>query len=285
MEQMRREIGHRSGGRRGAVALVLLALVSVACGGGNDEPEDASPAPFPTNLVMGPPVLTEGSAKKAAPRWEKLEEFSGTGSRETPPFAVATDAIQWRVKWRCESGRLRIEIVPPPSKKGPLVDSDCPKEDADFSVHTGERRLAIQASGRWTAIVEQQVDTPINEPPLAGMEPSRILASGSFYSVEKNGKGTVQLYRLPSGQLALRFSDDFEVFNDPDLAVWVSELEQPKTSAEIVQGPHVEISPLKATRGPQNYVLPRDLPPSRVRSVALYCVPVPSIYIAAVLET
>lgn len=276
----------RRRGQRLLATLALVALLAGACGGGKDQTEDAaSPAPFPTNLVMGPPVLTGGSAQKAAPRWEQLEEFSGTGPLETPPFTVATGAIQWRVKWSCESGSLRIEIVPPPPKKGPLVESDCPKEGSGFSVHTGERRLAVQASGPWTAVVEQQVDTPINEPPLPGMEPSRILAAGSFYSVEKNGKGTVQLYRLPSGELALRFSEDFEVFNDPDLEVWVSEVERPKTSTEIVQGPHVEISRLKATRGPQNYILPPDLPPSRIRSVALYCVPVPSIYIAAALET
>jgi hypothetical protein len=52
----------------------------------------------------------------------------------------------------------------------------------------------------------------------------------------------------------------------------------------MADGPHVEISALKSTRGSQNYIIPDNLPLPEIRSVGLYCVPVPSIYIAASLS-
>ena len=63
----------------------------------------------------------------------------------------------------------------------------------------------------------------------------------------------------------------------PSLVVWLSSLPNPKTSKEMSEGPHAEISALKSTKGSQNYVLPDNMPISEIRSVGLYCVPVPSI--------
>lgn len=202
---------------------------------------------------------------------------------ETPAFTIAPGAIQWRVHWACDSGRLRIETRPAPPKPGALVDEACRQDGKAFSIQTGELRLAVQSPGHWSATVEQQVDTPINEPPLAGMESAPVLAQGSFYPVEKPGKGTVRLFQLPDGRRALRFSEDFEVFNNTDLVIWLSQVARPTTSAQAVENLHVELAPLKSTRGPQNYVIPPEIPTGSIRSVVLWCVPVPSVYIAAAL--
>jgi hypothetical protein len=175
-------------------------------------------------------------------------------------------------------------MTPPPSKGGPLLTSPCPKEGETFSVNTGEVRLRVDASAKWTATVEQQVDTPLNEPALPEMANAPVLAKGTFYDVEKKGKGTITLYKLPNGQRALRFSEDFEVTNDISLVVWLSQVPNPKNSKEVVDNPHVEIAALKSTRGSQNYLIPADVPTDRIKSVALYCVPVPSIYTAATLS-
>jgi len=262
---------------------VASLLLAAGCGGSGGDEEPQARANFPSTFVTGPPVLTEGHAEKAAPRWEELRTFTGTGALDTATFDVAPGAIQWRAKWECRAGALRISTNPPPAKPGPLVDSSCPGKGQGFSIQTGQLRLGVQASGPWSVTVEQQVDTPINEPPLPGMVGAPVLAKGPFQNIEKQGKGTVTLYQLPNGERALRFSEDFQVFNDPDLAVWVSEVANPHSSAEIVEAPHVQLARLKATRGPQNYLIPPDLPTSKIRSVALYCIPVPSIYIAAPL--
>lgn len=271
--------------RRGRPAVVLAVLISIgsACGGGDGRDAGPTAPTFPDSLPTVPKVLTEGEGQRAAPRWEQLQVFTGVGKGETEMFSINAGAIQWRVRWSCETGDLKITSTPDATKRKLLVDGTCPKEGEGFAIRTGQFRLKVEASGPWKATVEQQVDTPLNEPPLPGMESAPVLAQVPFYNVDKTGKGTVTLYQLPTGETALRFSDDFEVLNDPDLVVWLSEVPHPKTSAEIVEGPHTEISALKSTRGAQNYVVPLNVPTSKIKSIALYCVPVPSVYIAAAL--
>lgn len=238
---------------------------------------------FPTTLSTSPPLLTRGAAERAAPRWEQVTRFSSAGPLETPTFAVASGAIQWRVRWNCTLADFRVDLVPPPTKPGPLVTSRCPSHGEAFSIRPGQHRLRVRAAGPWEATVEQQVDTPVDEPPLAGMTPAAVLATGAFRHIDKTGRGTATIYRLPDGRRALRFSEDFQVLNDTNLVVWLSEVAMPRTSSEVVERPHVEVGPLKSTRGSQNYIVPDGVPPQKIRSVALYCVPVPSIYIAAPL--
>ena len=271
---------------RMTVVLLVSAVVLAGCGGNSDEEKAATPAttvvPFPTALPT-PRSLTAGEAERAAPRWEQVRVVTGNAPTEVP-VTIAPGAIQWRVKWDCEAGKMVINTTPPPPRSGPLVDSPCPDNGEGFSVLQGEIKLAIQASGPWKATVEQQVDTPLDEPPLPEMASARVLGRGDFYNVDKTGKGSVTLYELPDGRRALRFEPGFEVLNDPDLVVWLSEATAPKTSKEVDDSPHVEIAALKSTRGSQNYIVPDDLPIARIGSVALYCVPVPSIYIAASLS-
>ena len=268
---------------RVTAALLVSAAVLAGCGGGSNDEEAAPPVttavPFPTALPT-PRSLTAGEAERAAPRWEQVRVLTGNAPTEVP-VTIAAGAIQWRVKWDCETGRMVINTTPPPPRSGPLVDSACPDNGEGFSVLQGDIRLAIDASGPWKATVEQQVDTPLDEPPLPEMAGARVLGRGDFYNVDKTGKGTAILYELPDGRRAVRFEPGFEVFNDPDLVVWLSEAKAPKTSKEVDDSPHVEIAALKSTKGSQNYIVPAELPISRIGSVALYCVPVPSIYIAA----
>ena len=272
------------------VVVLLAATVLAGCGGGSDDGDDeaevappvTTAVPFPTALPT-PTSLTVGESERAAPRWEQVRVLTGNAPIEVP-VTITPGAIQWRVKWDCENGKMVINTTPPPPRSGPLVDSACPDNGEGFSVLQGDVKLAIDASGPWKATVEQQVDTPLDEPPLPEMATARVLGRGDFYNVDKTGKGTAILYELPDGRRALRFEPGFQVLNDPDLVVWLSEAAAPKTSKEVDDSPHVEIAALKSTRGSQNYIVPDDLPIGRIGSVALYCVPVPSIYIAASLS-
>jgi hypothetical protein len=65
--------------------------------------------------------------------------------------------------------------------------------------------------------VEQQVDTPINEPPLEEMEAddARVIARGDFYEIDRRGDGTASVYRLGNGRLALRL-DGFKTAAETD---------------------------------------------------------------------
>ncbi len=130
--------------------------------------------------------------------------------------------------------------------------------------------------------VQQQVDTPIAEPPLAGMAPDSVAGQGGFYNVERTGSGTARLYKLPGGETALRL-DPFQVSENTDLFVWLSEADHPRTTVDAMTAPHVEVASLKATVGTQNYVLPATLSIGRVGSVVIWCAPVRIVYAAATL--
>ncbi len=270
--------------------IALNGTVLAACGAASDgDTAAARTAPtvsFPSTLSTTPPILTEDDPAKAAPRWEQLAVLTGDGPMDLGAIAIAPHAIQWRVKWGCEAATLLITTTPPPipTRPAPLVESVCPGSGEGFGRQMGELHVNVRASGPWKATFEQQVDTPLDEPPLAEMAEAEVLRQGEFYNVDKTGKGTVILYRLPEGRRALRFEPGFEVFNDPDLVVWLSSVPNPRTAKEMAEGPHVQIAALKSTRGSQNYIVPDDLPIREIRSVGLYCVPVPSIYIAASLS-
>ncbi|MBA3746209.1 MAG: hypothetical protein H0W96_01790 [Solirubrobacterales bacterium] len=57
----------------------------------------------------------------------------------------------------------------------------------------------------------------------------KVLARGSFYKIERKGRGSATLYRLPGGRLALRMAD-FATESNTDLFVWLSEARRPRTT-------------------------------------------------------
>lgn len=275
-----------------AVAVAVCVSLLAACGG-SDSDDGAAPAStqpaisFPSTLSTSPPVLSDNDPAKAAPRWEQVRVVTGNSPMDLGPVRIAEGAIQWRVKWSCEAGSMRITSTPPPVPNRPnpvVVESGCPNQGEAFGRQTGDVRVNVEASGPWKATLEQQVDSPLDEPPLPEMANARVLGRGDIYNVDKTGKGTVILYQLPDGRRALRIEPGFEILNDPDLVVWVSSAVNPRTAKAMADAPHVEIAALKSTRGSQNYILPNDLPIPEIRSVGFYCVPVPSIYAAAALS-
>lgn len=255
-----------------------MVLLIAACG------EDAGSGSSPTTR---PPASTApaGPAEpvvRGAPRWETVTTLKGTGPADPPPFAILKDSIQWRARWSCDTGRLVITTDPPPRRPAPLVDDACPGKGEDFAIVTGDVRLKVEASGPWEVIVDQQVDTPLKEPPLEAMATAPVLRQGTFYPIEKEAKGTARILTLPDGRNALRL-EDFEVTTNVDLFVWISEAPAPKTSADSVAFRYVELGNLKSTLGDQNYLLPPDLRPEQMRSVVIWCAPIRIAYGAAAL--
>lgn len=269
------------GPRRLAVGLVVT-LVAAGCGGfGSSRDAAESPKPDPFESIQARPPSAE---KKAAPRWEALTVLSGSGPVTTAPFTVVEGALQWKARWHCESGSLRLTVFPPPRRPGPLIDGPCPGEGEERSVQKGALTLVVDASGPWRVTIEQQVETPLDEPPMAEMTApgARSLARGTFYDIERRASGTAILHRLADGRLALRL-EGFETPANTDLFVWISEAPRPATSQEVVSEPYVDAGPLKSTLGNQNYLLP-GLSADRVRSIVIWCVPVHIAYGAAPLQ-
>ncbi len=262
--------------RRAAACPLALLLAFAGCGGAKHEKKD----PF----AAIPKRTTTAPTNEASPRFEQVAALHGSGAA-SKAVRVASGALRWRTRAHCRSGRLTITVTPAP-RSGPASAAEpCSgRKDLIWS-GTGSQRLAVQASGSWRLIVEQEVTTPLHEAPLPGMRSSRaqVLGRGDFYSIERKGKGSAMLYRLPDGRPALRLSR-FATDPNTDLFVWLSEAAKPKTTAQVFKTKHTVLSALKSTVGDQNYVLPRGLDVKAIRSIVVWCNPVQIAYAGASLR-
>ncbi len=225
---------------------------------------------------------TVKAASRAAPRWEPVARIAGTGERTTR-LDISQRAIQWRARWRCSAGRIALSIAPAPASGEARHDARCPRSGSAEWIRTGPVRLTVAATARWSAVIEQQVDTPLSEPPLAAMRSAPVVARGRFYGIERRGTGSARLYRLATGRLALRL-EDFRTAANSDLFVWLSVARRPRTTQQSFRARHVEVALLKSTIGDQNYLLPRRIDADSIRSVVIWCEPVQIAYAAASLR-
>jgi hypothetical protein len=264
------------------LALVGLVVALAGCGSGDDEKKSGPFKPF--SEVPQPSAAERAGTARAAPRWEMVTTLRGSGPA-TRPFTIARTAIQWRARWQCKAGRLALSAITPSGTRA-LSDASCPRRDEDVGFRTGPLKLGVKASGPWQAIIEQQVDTALHEPPLPAMRAprGRVLASGGFYGIERTGRGKAMLYSLPKGRLALRLAAGFATSANTDLFVWLSTTAKPRTTVQAAKAKLISIAPLKSTLGEQNYLLPAKLKAKDIRSVVIWCEPVQIAYTAAALR-
>ena len=267
-----------------AASILVIAIVWGGCGGGDEDGAGARTAADPFTEVSREPSLTR-TARRAAPRWERVARFQATAPA-THAVKIDGSAIQWRARWRCSTGRLALAVQPKPRSAAEKPGGPCPGSGETTWVQTGEQQLRVSGGGRWSVVVEQQVDTPLREPALAAMSApgTELLKSGRFYDVERQGRGSAHLYRLADGRPALRL-DGFRTSANTDLYVWLSTAARPRTTKQVVAAPQVgKLVLLKSTIGEQNYVLPRSIDTRRVRSIVIWCVPIQIVYTVAALR-
>ena len=266
--------------RLGAASAVLAALAGSGCGG-----DDASERSDPFEAVeQNERDATKRVRAEAAPRWERVTTLRGSGDA-TETIRIQSDAVQWRVRWRCSKGRFAVSQTPAPDEGNPLGSGRCPGEGEAEAIDTGELELSVKTEGRWRAVVEQQVTDPVAEPPLPAMKAkdAEVLAEGRFYDIERRGAGTAVLHELPNGRLALRL-EGFSTSNNTDLFVWLSEAARPRTTKQALRSEHTEFALLKSTIGDQNYLLPKDADAEEIRSIVIWCEPIRIAYTAASLD-
>lgn len=271
---------------RRAVPLAAVVLVAAAgCGGGAETPQRPGGSD-PFAAVERERERSASRPVRAAPRWEAVTTLRGTGdgTQERRAVRISPRAIQWRMRWSCRGARLAATLRGGADDER-LIDARCPERGETTGVQTGELDLRVAGEGPWRLTVEQQVDTPLAEPAPPAVREGRAerLAAGRFYSLERRGRGRAALHRLPDGRLLLRL-DGFVTAASADLFVWVSRARRPGSSRAALRSRHVELGPLKATAGDQNYVLPRSLRAEDVASVVIWCEPVRIAYAAASLR-
>jgi hypothetical protein len=222
------------------------------------------------------------SVLRSQPWWQGLTTLEGTGSTTAAPFNVAEDALQWRVKWTCETGRLLVRV---PNQARSVVDAACPGSDIGYGVRKGSVGLQVTADGPWRMVVDQQVDVPLHEPPLPEMSApgTRKVLTGSLYRMDQVGTGTLDFYRLADGRHVLRL-DNFFVTANIDLELRLSPLEEPRTTEQYMNAPSVWVAPLDVTTGSLNFSVPAEVDPTRYRSIVVWCPIIDSAYAAATLR-
>lgn len=259
-----------------ALGVAVLAAASAGCG------KDTQPAPKDP-FVAARQGQTAAAARQAAPRWEQLARLAGSGNK-SESVQISRGALQWRIRWRC-AGKL---IAFSAARQGRLPDTRatgrCPGTGAHAWSRLGVVGLQVAAAGRWSAVVEQQFDTALRQPPLSQMRSpaARLLGRGRFYRVEGKGSGNAALYRLPTGRLALRL-EQIRLPPTAGMLLWLSNARRPATSKEAIGTPVIKLGELKSTLGDQNYVLPQGLRANAVRSVVIWYKPTRTAYIAAAL--
>jgi hypothetical protein len=108
------------------------------------------------------------------------------------------------------------------------------------------------------------------------MSPGALLASGRFHSIQNHGEGTVSLYRLPTGRLALRF-DKLYVSASPGLRVWLTTSGKINSTLDARQAHHTDAGTLRSTLGSFNQMLPASVSAANVHAVVIWC---PTVLIA-----
>ena len=267
-------------GRRAVAFTIMAALLLAACSGGDSGGSQRVGSAGPTTTADSTLSSVPPDGVRAAPRWETVTTFTGTGAFSSPEFTILPTAVQWRVRYTCATGSLKVTSTPPPRRPAPVVDTACPKEGEGYSIVTGPVRISIETPGDWKAVVDQQVETPLEEPLVAGMVQAPVLSEGPFYPIEKDGRGTAKLYRLSDGRRFIRF-EGFETSQNTDLFVWLSQAVRPTTSKQITDVPRIELGNLKSTLGTQNYEIPASVPDSAIRSIVVWCAPLSIAYTAA----
>lgn len=230
-------------------------------------------------------ISTSASARddrRAEARWEDVASFRGTGATDRS-FDIAERAIQWRAHWRCRSGKFRLTIGRTSADGKVAGDTSCPDAGTQSALGHGPGEVQIRASGAWGVAVKQQVDTALEEPPLKGMTDSALISRGRFHPIQKKGEGTVSLYRLRGGRLALRY-EDFYTSPSPGLELWLSSSRNPRSTLDSRRARHIDAGGLRSTFGSYNQLLPRSVSADDFDSIIIWCPTVTIAFAAAPLR-
>ena len=111
--------------------------------------------------------------------------------------------------------------------------------------------------------------TPTTTTTTAAPEPAGPVAisGGSFFGIDHSAEGTATVYEQ-DGAFVLRFEDDTDIQNGPDLFVWVLESD---SYAGGDPGEFIDLGKIKGNVGGQNYELPAEFDPGVHQFVLIWC--------------
>jgi hypothetical protein len=127
-----------------------------------------------------------------------------------------------------------------------------------------EEAFATSTTGTTGATEEATTAIATTTPPVAEIVE---VASGAFTGIDHRASGTAAVYSQ-DGRYVLRFEDDIDIQNGPDLYVWML----PSDSYEGgVPDQYLDLGALTGNVGGQNYQLPEGFDPEVHRTVLIWC--------------
>jgi len=159
-----------------------------------------------------------------------------------------------------------------------VVDEDL--QDAFATPATTDRPSATTIAPTTTSAAPLS-DEPADAPPPSTSASTPVTAStsppepagpvavntGSFFGIDHSAEGTATIYEQ-DGRYVLRFEDDTDIQNGPDLYVWVLESSDYEGGDP---GAYIDLGKIKGNVGGQNYVLPAAFDPDAHRFVLVWC--------------
>ncbi len=139
--------------------------------------------------------------------------------------------------------------------------------DAFITVEAGTSQPTTTAGA---STQESDPDTP---PPTATVESSTqvsnpsALVSGEFVGIDHRAAGTATVYEQ-DGTFVLRFEDDTDIQNGPDLFIWLLPTD---SYSGGVPTEYIDLGTIKGNVGGQNYQLPADYDPDADQLVLVWC--------------
>jgi hypothetical protein len=130
------------------------------------------------------------------------------------------------------------------------------------------------------------VNVKVNEPAPAGTSADlQPLYTGVMASRVHPTSGRASIYQTPDGKRDLRLTD-FMTSNGPDVHVILAPSTDENLKQDFVKGEltSVEVGPMKANQGDQNYDLPDSADLSKYDTVVIYCVRFHVVFGLAKLE-
>jgi len=117
------------------------------------------------------------------------------------------------------------------------------------------------------------INKQVNEPlPFAANSVSQPLYTGLLAGKAHPTSGRASIYQTPEGKRYLRLTD-FTTSNGPNVHVLLARSDDQNLTKDLVKGDlnGVELGPLKANQGDQNYDLPDSVDLEKNDAVVIYC--------------
>jgi len=146
-----------------------------------------------------------------------------------------------------------------------LDDAFAVAAEAETSTTTTTTRAPTTTSNA-SAEVETQTTTSTTTTTTEPAGPVAV-TTGSFFGIDHSAEGTATVYEQ-DGRFVLRFEDDTDIQNGPDLYVWFLASDEYEGGSP---DDFLDLGKIKGNVGGQNYELPSEFDPGVHRFVLIWC--------------